>query len=410
MNIGNKGHLTYCTNIHPGESWVAVFSNLEQYCLAIKKNISPGKPFGIGLRLSNMSSEELLAGEHLRAFKIWLAENDLYIFTINGFPYGNFHHQSVKDNVHTPDWTTKERVDYTKRLFCILAALLPNDMDGGISTSPISYKYWHTLSGKLETIKKTAVENLINVVAFLVRTRHATGKKMHLDIEPEPDGILETIDEYIAFFEKDLLVDGALILAASLSCSLTDAQDHIRCHIQLCYDICHFAVEYETAGDVIKKMAKAGLRIGKIQISAALKCRAIAISEIPQLQACLQLFDESTYLHQAVVKTTEDQLLKFRDLGPGIQAMARPGFKELRTHFHVPIFTAQYRQLEATQSDIRDALQLWCIQPFTAHLEVETYTWDVLPPELQMGLKESIERELLWVMQQIEKGTSKTLV
>lgn len=397
MNIGNKGHLGYCTNIHAGETWVAVFDSLKQYCLAIKKELVPGKPFGIGLRLSNLSSIELLQGDNLPVFKTWLHENSLYVYTMNGFPYGDFHHQVVKDNVHTPDWTTNERVDYTNRLFGILANLLQDDMEGGISTSPLSYKYWHTSPEKLLEVKKKATENLIKVVESLVLTYQSTGKKMHLDIEPEPDGMLETSDEYIAFFENDLLVDGAAILSASLLCSLGEAQQHIRYHIQLCYDVCHFAVGYENATEVIQKMEDHNLLIGKIQISAALSCKAANGIAIEEQQACLSLFNEPTYLHQAVVKLKDDTLLKFRDLQKGIGTMHHPDFEELRAHFHVPVFIEEYMVLTSTQSDIVEALHCWCKKPYTQHLEVETYTWEVLPSTLQTELTTSIVREIEWV-------------
>jgi hypothetical protein len=157
---------------------------------------------------------------------------------------------------------------------------------------------------------------------------------------------------------------------------------------------------------VIQKMEAHQLLIGKIQISAALRCRVSDSIPVAEQQACLRAFDEPTYLHQAVVKTNQGELLRFRDLGAGIEAMAHPGFTELRTHFHVPIFTEQYQQLEATQSDIKEALQCWRIRPYTTHLEVETYTWDVLPASLQTGLKGSIERELAWVIEQIKGGTN----
>lgn len=137
-------HLTYCTNIHPGESWAEVVSNLKRYLPQLKTRLSPDHPFGIGLRLADIAARELLTGDNLIQFQTWLQKQDLYVFTLNGFPYGGFHHQVVKDRVYAPDWSTQERLNYTLRLIEILAALLPLDLDGGISTLPISYKpWWH---------------------------------------------------------------------------------------------------------------------------------------------------------------------------------------------------------------------------------------------------------------------------
>ena len=126
----NGYHLTYCTNIHPGETWEETFYNLKRYNSEVKAEVSPDAPFGIGLRLSDKGSRSLLEEDNLLNFKNWLAENDCYIFTMNGFPFGGFHHQTVKDQVHHPDWATPERLDYTLRLFDILETILPAGMDG----------------------------------------------------------------------------------------------------------------------------------------------------------------------------------------------------------------------------------------------------------------------------------------
>src|SRR5690606_21158750 len=142
MLLHNTCHLTYCTNIHPERSWKDLFESLAESLPEIKRYVSPHSPFGIGLRLSDFSGKEILEGKNLMKFKEWLERNGFYVFTMNGFPYGLFHNKTVKDDVHKPDWNTVERVEYTKRLCRILAVLLPKNMEGGISTSPLSYKPW----------------------------------------------------------------------------------------------------------------------------------------------------------------------------------------------------------------------------------------------------------------------------
>src|SRR6056297_2489018 len=153
MFLKNKFHLSYCTNIHPGQDWNSTFNSIKKHVPGIKKRVAPNQPFGLGLRLSNKASEELNRGDAMSDFKQWLELNDVYVFTMNGFPYGNFHNERVKENVHTPDWTTTERLDYTQRLFNQLALLIPEGLHGGISTSPISYKHWF----KTEDEKSTAL-------------------------------------------------------------------------------------------------------------------------------------------------------------------------------------------------------------------------------------------------------------
>jgi hypothetical protein len=398
MLIGSNSHLSYCTNIHAGESWEAVFESVKTYCIPLKKKVSPHKPFGIGLRLSYQAASELIAENHLLIFKDWLQKNEMYVFTMNGFPYGNFHNEVIKDKVHLPDWTSPDRLNYTELLFNILSQLLPPDIEGGISTSPLSYKHWYATENSLTEAKRTATSQLITVVAQLVKIQESKGKMMHLDIEPEPDGIIESSDEYIAFFEDYLLKEGASLLAKNLLCSLIQAQEYIRNHIQLCYDVCHFSIGFEESDEVIRKMQKHGLNIGKLQISAALKCTVSENTTVEQLQKCLKTFDEPTYLHQAVIKTKEGALLKFKDLKNGIEAISRDDFRELRTHFHVPIFVEDYQLLQSTQNDITTILRSWHKNEFTRHLEIETYTWQVLPIHLQTDLDQSIERELKWVL------------
>jgi hypothetical protein len=163
MQLGKHVHMTYCTNIHPGQDWKATFESLRKHVPTIKKALSPNAPFGLGLRLSNKASEELAMGGRLQHFQEWLRTEDVYVFTMNGFPYGNFHDERVKDEVHAPDWTTQERVVYTKRLFDQLALLLPDGMEGGISTSPISYKHWHGTKEAMDTAFRQGADHMITV-------------------------------------------------------------------------------------------------------------------------------------------------------------------------------------------------------------------------------------------------------
>lgn len=399
MQIADS-HLTYCTNIHPGENWAAHFQQLQQHIPAIKARVSPDKPFGIGLRLSNTASLELSKEPALNAFKIWLKEQDCYVFTMNGFPYGGFHHTIVKDQVHTPDWTTPERVDYTMRLFRILAALLPEGMEGGISTAPLSYKLWHVrCETEKDAVMENATLNMLQVVQQLVGIHRSGGPLMHLDIEPEPDGMMENSTEYIRWFFDYLLPAAIPMLKDKFGFTDEEAADKVKTHIQLCYDVCHFALVYETPAAVLETMRQYGLRIGKLQISAALK--AILPPERTAIIDAFRAFNEPTYLHQVIARTTTGYL-HYPDLPEAISDADNPAVKEWRSHFHVPVFIDHYGLLSSTQADIREVLQLQVKQPFTRHLEIETYTWDVLPADLKLPMDQSVSRELGWVLQQLE--------
>ncbi|MDB4925042.1 metabolite traffic protein EboE [Mucilaginibacter sp.] len=397
-----SGHLTYCTNIHAGETWSKHFAALKENFPAIKTRVSPDKPMGIGLRLSNKASLDLQKAENLLLFTQWLKENDAYVFTMNGFPYGEFHHTVVKDQVHAPDWTTKLRVDYTIRMFHILAALLPKGMEGGISTSPLSYKYWHKTEQELQKVKNEATSNILLVAGELIRLRRATGIIMHLDIEPEPDGVLETGKEYITWYKDVLLPLGRESIAKRFNISADEAEQLIKDHITLCYDVCHFAIGYEPHHEVINELAAKGLKVGKIQISAALKATLPQDAELREpIRDAFARFDESTYLHQVVAKKINGKLLRYPDLPEALADIENVTVKQWRAHFHVPIFTEEFGLVQSTQADIVKVLDIHKSALFTNHLEVETYTWGVLPDEKKLPLNDSIIRELNWVKDQL---------
>lgn len=393
-----SGHLTYCTNIHAGENWPDHFAALRQSFPTIKNQVCTTQPMGIGLRLSHTASLDLIRDENLTAFQAWLAQNQAYVFTMNGFPYGDFHHAVVKDKVHAPDWTTPERLEYTLRLFRILAVLLPSGMDGGISTSPLSYKHWFlTVDASVEA-KKNATRNILLVVEELIRIRQSTGILMHLDIEPEPDGLLETGDEFISWFENDLIPMAKEELSSRLNILPKQAESRLKEHLCLCYDICHFAIGYEPHSDIIEKLSRAGIKVGKIQISAALKADLPA--DLParsHITEAFSKFNEPTYLHQVVARKADGSLLRYPDLPDALADAGNPLTNEWRAHFHVPVFRENLGLLQSTQSDISAVLEIQKANPFTQHLEVETYTWEVLPDTLKVPLVQSIIRELQWV-------------
>lgn len=392
------GYLTYCTNIHAGESWDDHFAALKENIPGIKKRISHDQPFGIGLRLSHQASVQLLEGGAMNQLKDWLKKEDCYVFTMNGFPYGGFHRTKVKDQVHAPDWTTPERVAYTIRLFNILAELLPEKMEGGISTSPLSYQYWHGADQQRGIFEK-ATKNILLVVEHLIQIKMKTGQLLHLDIEPEPDGLLGNGPDFFDWYDRHLLPLGKAHLEKQFGYSAMQSEEAIKEHLQLCYDVCHFAVGYEDHADVVRQLQEKKIRVGKIQISAALK--AIMpdnqADRGPVVQAFRQ-FNESTYLHQVVARLADGSLKYYPDLPEALDDAANPSTKEWRSHFHVPLFVQDYGLLKSTQDDILQVLSIHCKQPFTQYLEVETYTWEVLPDAMKTPLSDSIVREMEWVI------------
>jgi hypothetical protein len=389
-------HLTYCTNIHPGTGWDAVFRNLKHFAPALKARFSPAAPFGIGLRISAREARELLEGGRLNEFRAFLEGEGLYVAIINGFPHGAFHGTVVKADVYAPDWRDEARVRYTTDLIEILTRLLPSGVEGGISTAPLSYKPW---MADADTRAWDAItRNVVRIAEALVRVKEAAGQLIHLDIEPEPDCSIENTDETVEFFTRRLLPAGAPQLASALGIDEDEARAQLLEHIQVCFDCCHFAVEYEDAGAALDRFRALGIRIGRVQLSSALRVRFPsdpgACAEVADR---LRPFADATYLHQ-VVQRSAGQLERFPDLGEALHRAPAACSTEWRIHFHVPLFTERYAQLESTQGYVRDVLRAMQRTNATQHLEIETYTWDVLPPALKRDLLDSIAREYDWVL------------
>lgn len=403
VNPDQNLHLTYCTNIHPGESWPQVRANLEQYLLPLKARLAPIAPFGIGLRLADQAARQLLVGNALTSFQAWLAQHSLYVFTLNGFPFGGFHHQVVKDQVYAPDWSTPERLDYTLRLAVILAELLPAGMEGSISTLPLSYKPWWQTAAARQRIYEDSSHHLAELVDELVHIRLTTGKLLHVDLEPEPDGLLENTADVIHFFRDWLLPIGGSRLAQRLGLSEAAAEAQLLNHVRLCYDTCHLAVAYEDPASVLVQLRAVGIQIGKIQLSAALQVMLPPQpSERQRLRERLLPFAESTYLHQVVERQPEGRLYHYPDLISALPQLEHTAGQEWRIHFHVPIFRRDYDSLCSTQDDLLSVLRL--LPSGCQHLEIETYTWEVLPPALKLDVLASIQREYEWVLASLPTG------
>jgi len=381
--------LTYCTNIHPGEDWSLLEATLRDAGPALKARLSPDRPFGLGLRLSAMAAREAIENGHVAGFRNFLDANGLYVAIINGYPYGEFHGAAVKDQVFKPDWTSESRLSYTLDLLAVLAGLLPEGMDGGISTMPLSYKPWNKSPDW-----RTIVHNLVRLTETMVPLHRMSGKLIHLDIEPEPDGLIENTGEVVRFYEDWLLPVGSPMLAAALDIAEDRARQLLLDHIRICFDSCHIAVEYEDPAEALARLRAAGIQIGRVQLSSALKV------DLPGSTGRLAPFADNTYLHQ-VIEDRVACLHHYPDLPQALAAPAEPMAKQWRIHFHVPLFTSEYDGLESTQGDVRAVLALAIRDGFTSHLEIETYTWDVLPAALKLDMLDSITREFQWVMAEV---------
>jgi len=389
------GHLSYCTNIHAGESWPQMQASLRAHVPAIKAAVCPDRPMGLGLRIAAEAMEALRDPSALEDLKALLAETGTYVFTINGFPYGAFHGTRVKQDVYAPDWSTPERLAYSNALADLLAALMPADLEmGSISTVPGTFKGWldaQTGANRIAAI----VENLIVHTAHLVELEQRTGRWITLALEPEPCCFLETIEETVRFFGESLFTAASAARLGELTgLSDADALEALRRHLGVCYDVCHAAVEYEDLEAGLQALETAGIPIFKLQLSSAIR--------IPRMDSgaarALAPFSEPVYLHQ-VIEQRVGELVRYIDLPDALTHAEAATGNEWRVHFHVPVFLSDLEAFSTTQGFLKDVIARHREQPIAPHLEVETYTWDVLPETYRTtGLSEAIARELDWVI------------
>lgn len=386
------GDLTYCLNIHPTQSWSEARAALTGPVKAVKAAISPDDPFVVGLRFSAETMAEL-EDPGLRAeLKQILSEESYRPVTMNGFPYGPFHGTRVKEDVYLPDWRSEERVTYTKALAELMAEINRPDDFISLSTVPGAFR---PLGRGAEP---TMAENYLRAVAHLVEVERRSGHHIALAIEPEPCCFLETIAETVDFF-RDYLHSSAAAsrLADMTGLSNTQAADALPRHLGLCYDVCHAAVEFEDASNSLDMLQTAGIPVHKLQLSSALRIETGSAAA----RSALGQFNEPTYLHQLIARGPSG-LSRFADLDQALgEAGARDG-EEWRVHFHVPVFLEHLPDFGTTQAFLSEILALHRNSPISPHLEVETYTWDVLPKELGAGpVDEAVVRELNWVRSQL---------
>jgi hypothetical protein len=385
-------HLTYCSNIHPGESWAEVRANLEKHVVRVAREVACESPFGVGLRLSDTAARELEDPPRLAELAAFLAANRLYVFTLNGFPYGTFHGSRVKEAVYLPDWKDPERLAYSERLARILAALLPDGVDGTVSTVPAAFRA--CVEGRAD-VEQIAAQ-LVAHAASLHQLRERSGRSVALALEPEPCCYLETLDESVRFFREELFgEEGLRRFGALTGLARGAAEVALRRHLTLCLDACHAAVEFEDLEAGLALLDDAGIRVGKVQLSAGL-C-------VPQvdadLAALLAPFADPVYLHQVVAREPGG-LRRWTDLPEALASPAAPA--EWRIHFHVPLFLERFDaagRLRSTQPFLARLLERQRSRPISTHLEVETYTWDVLPEEHRRSdVASAVVRELRWVL------------
>jgi len=389
MKLNHGLHLAYCTNIHRGESWNETFAALEKYTLAVRQLVCPNKPYAIGLRLSDQASRELSEKSALVAFQKWLDQHNCYVFTINGFPYGRFHGTRVKEQVYAPDWTTNERVEYTNRLFDLLAQLASDGVEGSVSTVPGSFKEFIRTKEQERAMRN----NLWRCVEHIAGVSERSGTKLHLGLEPEPLCYLETSEETARFFDQ-LRAD-------------RPNDPRLGEHLGVNYDTCHLAVEFEEPRDVIARFQQHRIKISKLHFSSALKVRPT-----PEVRAALKAFADDIYFHQVVERAEDGSINRYKDLDAALSQPSNINHQpplEWRIYFHIPLHSKPTPLFDTTADHLLGVMDVLRENPsLCSHVEMETYTWEVLPPELKnRNVVDQLVAEYQWTLRQMaERGVT----
>jgi sugar phosphate isomerase/epimerase len=387
MELAQGLHLAYCTNIHRGETWPETLAALQTHTLAVRERVGAGRPFAIGLRLSARAARELSSPAERRNFRRWLDKNNCYVFTLNGFPFGAFHGTRVKESVYQPDWTTPERLAYTNLLFDLLAELMPAGLAGSVSTLPGSFKALTNQPGQPAAIR----DQLWRCLDHVARLSRGSGRRLQLGLEPEPLCLLENSRETADFFAQ-MRRD-------------RPGDDRVDEFLGVNYDTCHFAVEYEEPRAALARLAGAGIKISKIHLSSALKT-----VPTPAARDALQDFADEVYLHQVVARDEAGRLTFYRDLPDALAAPAAATAAEWRIHFHVPLHQPAAPPFANTTDHLLGVLDGLAENPgLCPHLEMETYTWEVLPAEFKhRSVVDQLAAEYAWTLDRLaERGLAK---
>ncbi|MCL2104613.1 MAG: metabolite traffic protein EboE [Kiritimatiellaeota bacterium] len=376
---------------------------IERHTCAVKARVSPDAPYPVGLRLSagaagelEIRNEELGIGKGLVKFKAFLDERGLFVTGVNGFPYGAFHGGPVKAAVYQPDWSTRERFNYTCDLIAILGGVLPDGEIGSVSTVPLAYQELLPDDAK----QKLYVRQIIMVAIVLDTLYREEGKHIVLALEPEPDCALEDSGTFVSWFEEELIPEGRRWMSAHHRRTPVEAEEILRRHVGICFDTCHFAVAFENPLAALLRIEQAGIRVARVQLSAAIRA---TISE--RSLAALGAFVEPVYLHQTRVGLSQSRIERYPDLtAQTLEAVRAHEGRELRAHFHVPLFWEGDGVIGTTRGELS--------AEFFAHvtakgypLEIETYTFDVLPETLRAtDVVEHLVKETGWAMEKIRRN------
>lgn len=398
MQLANgMGHLTYSTLVHAGDTWDDIWASLRTFVPQVKKNVCPSGKFGVSLRISGATAKTLIDAPEKRAdLRGFLDDNDMYLYTVNAFPHGPFKNQIVKQQVYEPDWSSETRLNYTMNVATILADVAPDFVNPSIQTPPLGFKPNVTSKAVVEAY----AENIRKLAAHVNNIWRYNGRTVTLAIEPEPACFLETTKETIDFFNKYLRTEKSFKnLAGKTGATLEGAKDIMARHVGIVYDICHQAVEYEDITESLHALKDNKISVWKLQEAAAMMIPVVTRDKVESVRK----YVKTIYLTQTHQRAKNGKITRYLNLEDAISAWEKkPVECEWRIHFHVPVFLEDLGPFKSTRFAIAEALAFQKKHRLSDQLEIETYTWDVLPDELKTGeIVDYVTKEIEWVKSQL---------
>ncbi|MFA9431411.1 metabolite traffic protein EboE [Egicoccus sp. AB-alg2] len=366
---GSTLHLAYCSNVHAEETPDAIARRLATIAGRIRARTDMAR-IGVGLWLPAAAAHHLRRDGDARArFRDDLEQAGVEVVTCNAFPYAAFHAPVVKRDVYRPDWADPRRAAFTVDVAHVLADLLPDDVaQGSISTLPLGWRAWLDADGR-----RAAAEALTDLGRALQDLAEQRGRTVRVGLEPEPGCTLATaaaVTEWVADLSQPM--------------------------IGVALDACHLAVEFEDPAKTVRRLAQAATPVVKLQVASAMRS---ADGRLDDHRERLGPYVEPRFLHQTrAAPAPDDGRVPGTDDLPEALAGGLPDGREWRSHVHAPVHRA-----EGTTQDVLIALLDEVVggpAPVTTHLEVETYTWTVLPPAerpvTDHDLADALARELTW--------------
>lgn len=397
MRLKNKYNLTYCLNAFKAKDLQETICNIKKYIEIIKIK----KKNCIGLCLSNKIAKEILTNNNIDNIKKLIIEKNIYIPIINGFVYKNFHKEQIKENIYYPEWTSNKRLNFTKKLIKILKEISPKNLTSSITTSPISYKPWIKQKNKTYILYKSII-NLQQIIKILIDTKKKTGKTIHIDIEPEPTCLIENSKETIQFF-KNWLIPICKNNFKKKIFNKNKIENIIKKHIRICYDTCHFSINFENNKTTLNLFEKEKIKIGRIQISSALKIIQSKKKNLKNFKSEINKLNYSPFLHQTT-KKYENKKIQFKDIKYCLENINKNSKAEWRIHCHIPIYLKKYKIFNTTSHETKSIIKYLSKKKITNHIEIETYTYDAI---LQSSNKaKSIKKEYIWVVENLKNKNS----